>query len=228
VGERKAGNNLLAMGTTAVLAIYATGYTRTEGAAQKAAESEGHRGTPPPPPAVAQAFPGPSAPEASKDAKPEAGAAAAESTDKADASVAAKVETPVSADAKVVAKPDAAAKTTTAAPAAAAPAPVVPTKPAFPAADSAIAPPWSDGQYFGWGRSRHGDIYSGVEIVDGKIARAWVQGCYTRYSCERIATLIPQVAERQNPEIDNISGATQSSDAFYYGVVEALGHAKGK
>jgi uncharacterized protein with FMN-binding domain len=237
VSERKVGNNLLAMGTAAVLGIYATGYTRTAGAAQKMADSEGHRGTPPP--VVAQAFPeGAPAPRSSGQAQPTAPSQTAEATAPSPADTApAGGETPASAAPSPVtpkadssptpstggkAAPD---KTVVAAPAPAA-APQLPATPPFPVADSAVAPPWYDGTFYGWGRSRHGDIRAGVEIAGGKIARAWVEGCYTRYSCDRIASLIPQVAERQNPEIDNVSGATQSSDAFYYGVLEALGQAK--
>jgi len=41
-----------------------------------------------------------------------------------------------------------------------------------------------------------------------------------------IAKLPPQVAERQSPETDYVSGATQSTNAFYYAVVEALSKAK--
>ena len=34
--------------------------------------------------------------------------------------------------------------------------------------------------------------------------------------------LPPQVVSRQSPEVDYVSGATQSTNAFYYAVVEAL------
>ena len=34
------------------------------------------------------------------------------------------------------------------------------------------------------------------------------------------------VAQRQSPEVDYVSGATQSTNAFYYAVVEALSKAK--
>jgi uncharacterized protein with FMN-binding domain len=41
-----------------------------------------------------------------------------------------------------------------------------------------------------------------------------------------IEKLPPQVAARQSPEVDYVSGATQSADAFYYAVVQALSKAK--
>jgi len=34
------------------------------------------------------------------------------------------------------------------------------------------------------------------------------------------------VVARQSPEVDYVSGATQSTNAFYYAVVEALARAK--
>jgi len=63
-------------------------------------------------------------------------------------------------------------------------------------------------------------------IEHGKIASAQISQCLTRYSCSVIARIIPQVAERQSPDVDYVSGATQSANAFYYAVVEALGKAK--
>ncbi|HEX4565155.1 MAG TPA: FMN-binding protein, partial [Vicinamibacterales bacterium] len=85
---------------------------------------------------------------------------------------------------------------------------------------------WKDGTYFGWGTSRHGDIQAQVVIEGGRIASATIAQCLTRYSCSVIGKLPPQVAERQSPEVDYVSGATQSTDAFYYAVVEALSKAK--
>ena len=64
-------------------------------------------------------------------------------------------------------------------------------------------------------------------IEDGRIASATIAQCLTRYSCscDRQACP-PQVAERQSPEVDYVSGATQSTNAFYYAVVDALSKAK--
>jgi uncharacterized protein with FMN-binding domain len=97
----------------------------------------------------------------------------------------------------------------------------VPLPPASPP-----APKWKDGTYTGWGTSRHGDIQSSVVIEGGRIVSATIAQCQTRYSCSVIDALPPQVIKRQSPDVDSVSGATQSADAFYYGVVEALGKAK--
>jgi len=83
-----------------------------------------------------------------------------------------------------------------------------------------------DGVYSGWGTSRHGDIQATVEIKGGRITAAYISQCLTRYSCSWIAALPPQVVTRQSAEVDYVSGATQSTNAFYYAIVEALNKAK--
>ncbi len=104
--------------------------------------------------------------------------------------------------------------------------PPPPAKPADPAPGAAPAARWKDGTYTGWGYSRHGNIEAQVVIENGRIASATISQCRTRYSCSVIDRLPPQVIQRQSPEVDYVSGATQSADAFYGAVVEALGKAK--
>jgi uncharacterized protein with FMN-binding domain len=95
-----------------------------------------------------------------------------------------------------------------------------------PATPAAAAPAYKDGTYTGWGTSRHGDIQATVVISGGRIASAVISECWTRYPCSWIVKLPPQVADRQSPEVDYVSGATQSTNAFYYAVVQALAKAK--
>jgi uncharacterized protein with FMN-binding domain len=83
-----------------------------------------------------------------------------------------------------------------------------------------------DGVYYGWGTSRHGDIQASVEIKDGKIVGAYISQCLTQYSCSWVSALPPEVVQRQSAEVDYVSGATQSSNAFYYAIAEALKKAK--
>lgn len=113
-------------------------------------------------------------------------------------------------------------------PAAAAPPPAAPAAPpaAAPAAKPAAKTTYKDGVYLGRGTSRHGDIEAMVEIQNGRIANAVISQCLTRYSCSWIAVLVPQVVARQSAEVDYVSGATVSSDAFYYAVTQALAQAK--
>jgi uncharacterized protein with FMN-binding domain len=84
---------------------------------------------------------------------------------------------------------------------------------------------WRDGKYTGWGYSPHGNIEATVTIEGGRIASAIISQCRTRYSCAVIDTLPPQVAQRQSPDVDYVSGATQSADAFYEAIVAALNKA---
>jgi uncharacterized protein with FMN-binding domain len=117
------------------------------------------------------------------------------------------------------------------------PATPEPASPATPATTAVVepqatpvpapaAPIYKDGSYTGWGTSRHGDIQATVVIEGGRIASAVISQCLTRYSCAWVAHLQGQVVTRQSPEVDYVSGATQSTNAFYYAVVEALGKAK--
>jgi uncharacterized protein with FMN-binding domain len=120
-------------------------------------------------------------------------------------------------------------------PAAAAPtAPTAPTGPAEslaapPAAPATAAPKvhYRDGTYYGWGRSAHGDIRASVVIQGGKIVLTGIDKCQTAYSCSWIAALPGQVVTRQNPTIDCVSGASDSSYAFQDAVTAALFRAQG-
>ena len=85
---------------------------------------------------------------------------------------------------------------------------------------------YKDGTYLGWGSCRHGDIQASVTIAAGRITEAKVAQCWTRYSCNWIDPIVPQVVARQSPNVDYVSGATQSVDAFYWAVIDALSKAK--
>ena len=93
---------------------------------------------------------------------------------------------------------------------------------------AAEKPKYNDGRYLGWGYCRHGQIQAAVVIEHGRITSAEITQCGTRYSCDWIEKLPPQVVSRQSPEVDFVSGASESADAFYYAIVEALAQAKGK
>ena len=226
-------HNLVAIGTAAVLTVYSAGYARTRDAARRFAEAD-QAARRPTPPVISV---GDSSLSAAQLA-PEASSLAPATTPGADRPAVASV--PVSPP------PSAPAPTSTAAvDSTVASEPqhdstqVKPTEPAatpVTQADSGVTPPAADsvarqpllkdGEYYGWGTSRHGDIQAGVEIKGGRITGAWVQQCLTRYSCSWIAALPGQVVARQSPEVDYVSGATQSTNAFYYAVVEALARAK--
>jgi uncharacterized protein with FMN-binding domain len=86
--------------------------------------------------------------------------------------------------------------------------------------------PWKDGKYVGWGGSRHGDIQATVVIEGGRIVSVEISDCQTRYPCDVIERLPPQVIKRQSPNVDRVGGATESADAFYSAVFFALKQAQ--
>jgi uncharacterized protein with FMN-binding domain len=104
-----------------------------------------------------------------------------------------------------------------------------PAPPAGHKVEAVAAPPaaraWKDGTYYGWGTSRHGDIQAQVVVEGGRIS-ATISQCRTRYPCSVIEQLPPEVAQRQSPDVDYVSRATQSANAFYFAVVDALSKAK--
>jgi uncharacterized protein with FMN-binding domain len=257
--------NLLALGSAAVLTVYATGFMRTQAAAQVLAEGSDARRRPvasgpdsatlqtttravasPTVPTtdsaqyrvvLAQGVPQvvanagtdtatwprtSAAPMALTKSAKTSGAAAATTAAVEPTSIA---NTPEPLPAPVTPAPATPAPTPTPAAVAAAPAPVAAPAPA-PAAEAPKRIGWQDGTYTGWGTSRHGDIEATVVIENGKITGAIISRCLTRYSCSWVAHLQQQVVARQSPEVDNVSGATQSANAFFYAVSEALSKAK--
>jgi uncharacterized protein with FMN-binding domain len=108
-----------------------------------------------------------------------------------------------------------------------------PTSTPTPVPTPAVAPTptpapaaFKDGTFSGWGGSRHGDIEATVVIESGRITSAYISQCRTRYSCSVVAHLQGQVVARQSAEVDYVSRATDSANAFYYAVVNALAKAK--
>jgi uncharacterized protein with FMN-binding domain len=261
-------NNLVTLGSAAILSVYSAGYFHTREAADRfASESVRRRpaspATPAPNPLAASprnhieerdaqklAVIKPSSSQSAAGATARTAAAAAPSTASSTPSSPATPTLP-SAAAPAISADDRAAATpvtttsATPAPAAAAPVDAAPLSspapatttvtaaaPAAPAAPTPTAAKGIDiaalknGVYYGWGQSRHGDIEAAVEIQDGRITGAWITKCQTAYPCGWISALPPQVIARQSPETDYISGATQSTDAFYQAVVRALDKAK--
>jgi uncharacterized protein with FMN-binding domain len=143
-----------------------------------------------------------------------------------------KIDAPSSVPAKVA--DPAPSEAPSPAPVASTPAVVTPPAEAVssitePPASLPATPPqkvWKDGKYVGWGGSRHGDIQATVVIEAGRIVSAQITDCETRYPCDVIERLPPQVIKRQGPNVDRVSGATESADAFYSAVYFALKQAQ--
>lgn len=238
--NKKFANSLVAVSSAAVMAVYAAGYTRTRAAAEGfEAEASGRRPAMPMPSARNATGPGaaaiadlapparhtentPAAPQLVASVQPIPTAKASP-----DQPAGAEQPKPAETAPAPVAQPKTEA-VAVAAPAAPAPAPVATPAPAPVAAAPAVspaAPPWKDGKWDAWGTCRHGDIQATVTIEGGKITNAVVSDCQTRYSCDIIDKLPPQVAQRQSENVDNVGGATQSANAFSYAVFYALAKA---
>lgn len=229
-------NNLVAIGTAAVLTVYSAGYARTRDAAHRFAEAD-QAARRPVAPVIAAAIdssvpaaqpsvvPTTAAPAVTPAASHAAARPAAASPPPSTSSVAPTATATVDSSVTSAPQRDSVPATTTEP--VPAPTPPVSDTATPPVADSAAKQPQlKDGEYYGWGTSRHGDIQAGIEIKGGRITGAWIQQCLTRYSCSWISALPGQVVARQSPEVDYVSGATQSTNAFYYAVVEALSRAK--
>lgn len=246
--NKKVANSLVTVSSAAVMAIYAAGYTRTRTAAAEIELQSAAAARRPVVPAPASAdrpatqiadltaapVPVPTSDQAAL--TPETAAAApAVPTEKATSPAA---ETPAASNptaaAAAPAAPVAAAASTPAASTVAAAEPAAVAAPAAkekeqvipgpqaPAVAKAPAVKYKDGTYRGWGRSAHGEILAFVNIQGGRIVRAGIDKCQTRWSCTLVEHLGPQVVSRQSAEVDFVGGATQSGNAFYYGVVGAL------
>lgn len=209
--DNPTNNHLLALGTAAVLAVFGAGFVRTQKASERF-EGESRRRHPVAPIAAV--------------------------TIPADVSVPAKT-VPVVAERAVSepkqvekVKPKPKPDTTNAISVAEQPttktAPVVAdtTSTSAPVDSAMVARDLKDGVYTGWGTSRHGDIESRVEIKSGRIISASIAQCLTMYSVYWIAALPPRVVKRQTYDVDIVSGATESSYAFFDGIAEALKKAK--
>jgi uncharacterized protein with FMN-binding domain len=240
--NNKVANKLVAASCAAVLAVYTAGYARTQSAADRLAAqvaerraavpvpervtlhvSELRSSAPVPVPArlIPQAPPVPDRARSTADTPRKE----AEQTKVAAVAVRANIAEPTPSEPPEPLQAVVQVTTPSINPVPAptiAPPPVIPDPP--PPAPA--KPAWKDGTYTGWGYSRHGNIEAAVVIEGGRIASAAISQCRTRYSCSVIDKLIPQVAQRQSPDVDYVSGATQSADAFYGAVVEALSKAK--
>lgn len=243
--NKKVANSLVTLSSAAIVVVYAAGFMRTKAAAERLEEASNERRPPMPAPSTAgesrtpeRIEPPTAAPTGVASAntpvspvmpRPDGG-----STEPATKQIADKPTTAAETHPTSSADTTPAAQTTTESSASSAPAPVA-EAPAEKAADKPVekAPGllypkehYNDGTYLGWGTSRHGDIQASITITNGRITAASIAQCWTRYSCSWVAHLPPQVVARQSPECDYVSGATQSANAFYWAVVDALNKAK--
>lgn len=229
-GKGRISNELVAASCAAVLAVYAAGYWRTRDESRRIDIRAQERRAAQPAASPANSTPALVQPVTPSTA-PEPGTSRAMGTMQAVAATTPPKETlesipatsPPEASPSATAPPATPVANASAAAVAFAdqpePAPM-PDPPPVPVAS------WRDGTYTGWGTSRHGDIKAQVVIRDGRIVEAGIASCETRYPCDVIGDIIAQPVARQSPEVDHVSRATESADAYYYGLVEALKEAQ--
>jgi uncharacterized protein with FMN-binding domain len=85
--------------------------------------------------------------------------------------------------------------------------------------------PYADGTYTGTGTSRRGNVSVSLTVAGGKITSVTITGVTTEYPVARIAGLPGQVVSRQSAQVDSVSGATYSAQAFRLAVQAALAKA---
>ena len=221
---------LIALSSAAIVAVYTAGYMRTRAAAERFDEPTEPR--PPKPSARTSRLDAPPvegrvtihAPSSAPAVVPRSPIA---SSTPAGPSAARIAETPSEAPVDTPSVPPGDAPATPGFDAQSVQGLAQPTIDAPPPEPPAVARgQYQDGSYTGWGYCRHGDIQASVVIESGRIVSAKVAQCLTRYSCNWIEPLYPQVVQRQNAEVDYISGASESSDAFHDAIAEALAKAK--
>ena len=246
--NKKVANSLVALSSAAVLAVYSAGYQRTKAAAdrfERLAASRRHA-VPASVPAGTVVGMEPVAAPASRPV-PDVGLEGTRPTDSstgtntrigAPGTPVKRPAVPAPATAAAPSGLPGASTEATTAPASAAMAQVVPVAPAPPVAESPqaenagsaetapITPPprgrFKDGTYQGRGSCIHGDIQAEVVVKNGRIVAATISSCETRYSCDWLDPILPQVVTRQSAFVDYVSGATDSTDAFSAAVTDAL------
>ena len=240
-GKGKISNDLVAASCAAVLAVYAAGYSRTREAARRfETHARQRRPAVPTTPTItappvtsaehADAGPGPTVILAPA---PRSGSAYETTADivsipkpasKPPSSAPARKRVPEAAVSSAAVAADSSPGGLPQIMSVPLPADDAVAKPMAIRRDPAFAPgaKWRDGTYTGLGDSPHGGIEARIIIKDGRIVEAGIEACGTRYPCDVIDPLIHQPVARQSPDVDYMSHATESSDAYYEALVAAL------
>lgn len=222
--KRRGSNTLVALSSAAVMTVYAAGFMRTRAAAERLDHASRERPPVSPAPVAAPA-------PVIAIAPPSKTVALSLPIKTAPIVRADKVTTAEKAQPAKPADPPSPAEaipsTAVVIPAFAVPAPPPPAPVSASAEVLLGGTELHNGTFLGWGTSRHGDIQASVTIYSGRITAVSIAQCRTRYSCDVIAHLPAKVLTDQTPEkINNVSGATQSVDAFYWAVMDAMSKAK--
>jgi len=85
---------------------------------------------------------------------------------------------------------------------------------------------YKDGTYQGTGSNRRGSIQVAVTIKNDKITDVEIVGFGMHYSESDVVGLPQEVVQDQSAQVNNVSGATYSSQAFEDAVQDALSQAQ--
>ena len=90
------------------------------------------------------------------------------------------------------------------------------------AASAPSVSPYTDGTYSGTGTSRRGNISVSVTVSGGRITNVALTRVATEYPASAVASLPAQVVAKQSANVNGVSGATYSAQAFRGAVQAAL------
>jgi uncharacterized protein with FMN-binding domain len=85
---------------------------------------------------------------------------------------------------------------------------------------------YKDGIYTGIGTNRRGSIQTAVTIKNDKITDVEIIDFRMHYSQDDVVGLPQEVLQNQNAQVNNVSGATYSTQAFEDAVQDALNQAQ--
>ncbi|MBO7743776.1 FMN-binding protein [Paenibacillus sp. MWE-103] len=84
---------------------------------------------------------------------------------------------------------------------------------------------YNDGVFTGMGSNRRGSIQVKVTIKEDRITDVEISDFEMHYAESDVVDLPNEVVQTQNPQVDNVSGATYSTAAFEDAVQDALAQA---
>jgi uncharacterized protein with FMN-binding domain len=106
------------------------------------------------------------------------------------------------------------------------PLPIRPAATTAPAASTQTQGQYKDGTFTGQGSSRRGDVWVSVQVQGGQITNVTITRSTLQYPLRDIQGLPSEVVQRQSAQIDTVSRATYSSQAFRGAVTQALSAAR--
>jgi uncharacterized protein with FMN-binding domain len=96
----------------------------------------------------------------------------------------------------------------------------------IPASNSQTKSLYKDGTYTGMGSNRRGSIEAAVTVKNDKITDVEISHFAMHYSESDVVGLPEEVLQKQNAQVENVSGATYSTQAFEDAVRDALSQAQ--